>query len=303
MGETTAISWCDHTFNPWWGCIEVTPACDWCYAREFAKRLGMGLWGPDASRRYFGAAHWNEPRKWDRAAAAAGVRRRVFCASMADVFERHPDFDENQNLNNQRLKLWNLIAETPNLDWLLLTKRPQNIIDMVPGAWVLDGFPRNVWIGFTAEAQREFDIRWRDVRSAADRAAVVFVSYEPALGPLVLPESFLSRRASAWVIGGGESGRHARPSHPDWFRSLRDQCAVAGVAFHFKQWGEWLPSGQVIDHPFESEAEAGRFFGRVHEETFWADTKTPRRMLRAGKKIAGRLLDEVEWNHFPEVRS
>lgn len=282
MAQNSKIEWTDHTFNAWWGCIEVSPACDHCYARTWAQRLGFDVWGADAPRRYFGDAHWNEPLRWDRAAAKGGARHRVFCSSMADVFERHPNVDENRNLEAQRRRLWSLIEATPNLDWLLLTKRPQNIISMVPPQWAANGFPRNVWQGFTGERQREFDIRWRDVQVAAARALVIFVSYEPAIGSLVLPNDFLSRGRTAWCIAGGESGRAARPSQPDWFLNLRDQCVTAGVPFHFKQWGEWAPEWLHVSGPSAhrwNAAEPG--------------------VLRVGKTVAGRNLEGRTWDQLP----
>src|ERR1043166_782056 len=126
MGANSAIEWTDHTFNPWWGCVKVSPACDFCYAEVWGRRLGKGVGGKDAPRRFFADAHWNEPLRWNRAAAKVGIRRRVFCASMADVFEQRDD------LNPQRERLWKLIDSTPNLDWLLLTKRPHNVMTLVP---------------------------------------------------------------------------------------------------------------------------------------------------------------------------
>src|SRR5262249_54064076 len=123
MGDKTAIEWTDHTFNPWWGCVEVSPACDFCYARTWAQRRGHPVWGTDAPRRFFGEAHWGEPLRWNRRAAATGRRARVFCASMADVLEERHD-PVGALLEQARARLWATIEATPNLDWLLLTKRP-----------------------------------------------------------------------------------------------------------------------------------------------------------------------------------
>ena len=229
MGETTGISWTDHTFNPWWGCQRVSPGCEHCYAETFAKRVGQRVWGKDAPRRFFGDAHWDEPLKWDRAAAKAGVRRRVFCASMADVFEEYGGKDV---LGEQRQRLWHLIGETPNLDWQLLTKRPANIRRMVPVLWMIDGFPANVWIGVTVESD---DYKWRVLELNGLPIAVRFISYEPALGPLTghgLPAHCVN-----WIIAGGESGAQHRDADPQWFRDVRDLCISIGIPFHFKQWG------------------------------------------------------------------
>jgi len=234
MGEQTGIQWTDHTFNPWWGCVKVSPACDHCYAEALSKRYGYGVWGKDAPRRWFGAAHWREPLKWNKAAEKAGVRERVFCASMADVFE-----DGSSDLDGQRANLWALIEMTPWLDWQLLTKRPANIARMIPERWAQ--WPANVWVGTTAENQEWLDVRERWMRTLNPR--VLFISYEPALGPITVPAW------AQWVIAGGESGSKCRPMNPDWVRSVRDQCVAAGVPFFFKQWGGFHPkaNGASLD--------------------------------------------------------
>src|ERR1700675_2662026 len=189
MRKETSIAWCDHTFNPWWGCQRVSPGCEHCYAETFAKRLGKKIWGPTADRRFFSDAHWNEPLKWAFAARREGVRRRVFCASMADVFE------DRHDLENQRERLWKLIKVTPDLDWLLLSKRPENFDKFLPwgsraighcharttcnwcsGPW------SNIWLGCTAEDQRRLDERSPILLDTP--AAVRFISAEPLLGPL-----------------------------------------------------------------------------------------------------------------------
>ena len=272
MGSATEISWCDHTFNPWWGCERISPACALCYADREATRHGFpGQFVRQAPHREFGEAHWQEPRRWARKAGLEMVRRRAFCASMADVFEEHPTAEK------WRPRLFELIAETDELDWLLLTKRPENALRMLPREWMRDGLPRNIWFGFSAESQHFFDERWAAARKVP--AWIRFCSYEPALGPIDFkfpgvakrrkPDGFddwpaakqeevieVAARAEHmarfemidWLIAGGESGlagQPVRPSHPDWLRSARDQAAAAGVAFHFKQWGEWAPSAEI----------------------------------------------------------
>ena len=233
------------SFNPWWGCVKVSPGCEHCYAETFAKRTGHSIWGPAATtqRRTFGDKHWQEPLKWNEDAVKAGERRRVFCASIADVFEDHPQ------LLTERVRLWKLIDQTPALDWLLLTKRPENITEMVPCSWVADGYPLNVWIGTSVENQAAADKRIPVL--ATIPAEVRFLSCEPLLGPVDLTPWMGEREWTQvapgvrtrqgplvdWVIVGGESGPRSRPMHPDWARSLRDQCQAAGVAYHFKQWG------------------------------------------------------------------
>jgi protein gp37 len=244
VGKDTEIAWTDHSFNPWWGCARVSPGCERCYAETFSKRVGLKVWGQQAERRFFGDKHWAEPLKWNRDAAAAGVRRRVFCASMADVFEDRRDLDEHRHL------LWSLIAETPALDWLLLTKRPENH-EMVPLAWQTGSRrPLNVWLGVTAENQ-EYAERRIPLLLDAHWPAVRFVSYEPALGPVdfwaflrspVRDQSLAALGCPGmpgvdWVIVGGESGPRARPFDIDWAQSAIEQCRTAGVAVFCKQLG------------------------------------------------------------------
>jgi len=251
--KNSKIEWTHHTFNPWWGCVRVSPACQHCYAEALAKRVGQKVWGVEAPRRFFGAAHWREPLRWNRAAAEAGERHRVFCASMADVFEDRPDVED------ARGHLFGLIEATRSLDWLLLTKRPENIRRMVPRDW-LESPPFNVWYGTTVE-----DVP-RQARIATLRevpAAVRFLSCEPLLAHLNFDVHGLS--GIHWVIAGGESGPGARPMQPVWPRYLRNRCVEGGVAFHFKQWGDFNEHGQ-----------------------------------RVGKKAAGRMLDGREWNELPE---
>ena len=237
MGERTGIAWCDHTFNPWWGCTKVSPACKNCYAETMDARLGGGHWGDRAPRRFFGAAHWRAPFRWNAAAERAGVRRRVFCASMADVFEDRPELEGHRN------ELWEVINETENLDWLLLTKRPENIERMLPAPLITremaaqhggnpQPFFENVWLGTTVESQ-EYAIE-RIPHLLANPAVVHFISAEPLLGELDL-EPWLHVDGISWVITGSESGRGKRPQNIDWFRSLRDQCAAYGTPFFLKQ--------------------------------------------------------------------
>lgn len=250
MGVETAISWCSHTFNPWWGCVKVSPACQHCYAETFSKRVGQKVWGIDAPRRFFGPKHWNEPLKWNRDAIKAGVRRRVFCASMADVFEDRAD------VRQARLDLFLTIEETPQLDWLLLTKRPENIRRLLPPWYKGRPWP-NVWLGTTVESQEYAAPRLSELLDV--EAVVHFVSCEPLLGPLDLSEfipgdvftrsEYPMVAPLAWVIAGAESGAHHRDSEAEWFLSLRDQCVAAGVPFHFKQWGGLHPKarGRMLD--------------------------------------------------------
>lgn len=324
MAENTAIEWADRTFNPWIGCTKVSPACDHCYAESWARRTGQPqLW--QGERRRTTASNWQQPLKWNRKAEQTGRRDRVFCASLADVFD-------NQVPPEWRADLWSLIGETPHLDWLLLTKRPQNARAMIQAARRdILGSPDiedqhvdwpwpNVWLGTTVENQAEADRRIPHLLAVPAR--VHFLSCEPLLGPVDLtditwpkdrptfPETDdLSDARSAlhlvegsridWVITGGESGPGARPSHPDWFRTLRDQCAATGVTFFHKQNGEWIgecqrdAAGDLVSGKWEGSGHDGA--GGLH---YWDHGRTDW-SIRIGKKHTGRLLDGVEHNGMP----
>lgn len=308
--KNSNIEWTDHTFNPW-ECSKVSPGCAHCYAENRNARFGGGTapnWGPGAPRRRTSAANWRQPLLWDRKRAwevsdaeacgrDPGPSPRVFCASLADWLDDEVPVEWLADLLD-------LIRRTPNLDWLLLTKRPKNWemrIDKVTTflaetrpddasgtphdctqgmvhSWTNGVAPENVWLGTTVEDQQRADERIPILLSIPAR--VRFLSCEPLIGPVDLMSacdvalgSGDSRTVPAvdgigqhihWVICGGESGRKARPMHPDWARSLRDQCDAAGVAFFFKQWGEHDASGK-----------------------------------RVGKPAAGRTLDDCEHNAFP----
>lgn len=222
MAENSKIEWTDHTFNPWVGCEKVSPACDHCYAEAWAKRTGNAqLW--TGFRRRTTPANWRKPVKWNREAAERGVRYRVFCASLADVFD-------NAVPMAWRTDLFRLIHETPHLDWLLLTKRIGNVKKALT---VLgdDELPPNVWLGSTVVTQAEVD---RDLDKLLDMPARIrFLSMEPLLEPVNL---YLRDCTSLhWVIVGGESGHGARFMQPKWARALRDQCLSNNVAFFMKQ--------------------------------------------------------------------
>lgn|SRR5512138_186438 len=296
MAENSKIEWTHHTFNAWWGCVRVSPACENCYAESLAKRYGFDVWGVQSPRRKLSDKYWGEPLKWNKAAATLGERQRVFCSSMADVFEFARDAETQSFLNTERSRLWTLIDNTPHLDWLLLTKRPENVIAMVPEAW-RERLPRNVWIGTTVEDQRRADERIPYLLSIP--ASVRFLSCEPLLESVNLhcvPANCKPTNGEGgdyfdaldgsyhysggdcenlapgtyptldWVICGGETQHGARPMQPEWARKLRDDCVAAGVPFFFKQWGD-------------------------HNDG----------LIKVGKKAAGRLLDGREWNEFPVV--
>jgi protein gp37 len=365
VSEKTAISWCDATFNPWWGCTRVSPACDSCYAERDAKRFAPGrvLWGVDSERRTFGDSHWAAPLRWAKRAFVQcstcgwrgmhtklrhvdgdhkcpacddniwnSARMRVFTASMGDWLDLDAPIAEF-------VRLLDTIRRTPELDWLLLTKRIGNwrrrltdALDYLgatstPDAelidWIqdwLDGTPpANVVMMATIVNQQEAD---RDLpKLLAVPARRRGLSIEPMLGAINLQRWLWEccghlapgddhgvlgkepdyccgnpgpRDEMHWVIAGGESGPHARPMHPDWVRSLRDQCAAAGVPFHFKQWGEWIEAD--TGHHLRALILQGQPIGRGGMRgAFCGDA----RMLNVGKSAAGRLLDGIEHNAFP----
>jgi protein gp37 len=256
MGENSKIEWTDHTWNPWLGCTKVGPPCDHCYAESMMDlRYGRVRWGAGEDRVRTSAANWNLPLKWDRAAAAAGKIATVFCLSLGDIWDNEVD------------PLWRrdafaVMDRTPNLLYLLLSKRIGNACKMCDPLAGNPPLPRNAALGATMATQDEWE---RDLPKLKDAgrdlgARFTFASVEPMLGPIDTKKALPD-----WVICGGESGRGARPMNPQWARDLRDQCAVGGVPFFFKQWGEWPAS---MD-------------------------------FRIGKKAAGRRLDGIEHNGIP----
>ena len=337
MSEHTNIEWARHTFNPWVGCTKVGPACDNCYAEGWAKYTGQPeLW--NGERRRTTAANWQEPIKWDRKAAAAGVRERVF-PSLCDPFD-------NQVPPRWRDDLWHRIDQTPNLDWLLLTKRPGNIAKMLPNPetgvrpWG-NGWP-NVWLGVSAGTQKDADRNIPILLATAAR--IHFVSLEPLLELIDLTRIKLNSgmtfnalkggevasgsSVTYWhpldlVIAGGETGPRARPMHPAWLRSLRDQCVAARKSFYFKRWGRWAPVSALDDEAIESiyhpapkrDPEATRVCkvashvlhvdGSQHdivEPMAFAIGKGAMTMYRVGPRAAGRKLDGRTWSQMPETR-
>ncbi len=313
MAETSKIEWTHHTFNGWIGCTKVHEGCKHCYAEaDFDTRRHVANWGPQGTRVVTSVANWRKPLKWNEW-AATGVcwhchgkslkptdsrcrvcdgtgnigpyRARVFCSSLADVFE---DWDGPlsghdgcwDTLDEGRQALFKLIDATPYIDWLLLTKRPENILSMWPRfeedrrqpssnfAQYDDGHRPNVWLGTSVSLQEHADKQIPALLTCRDLSPVLFLSVEPLLGPIDLgkwtrhttgpewqngggPNECRHGIRSGidcadclrldWIICGGESGHKARPMNPDWVRALRDQCEDGGVPFFFKQWGEWSP--------------------------------------------------------------
>jgi len=223
MGENSKIEWTDHTFNPWIGCQKVSPGCDHCYAEAMMDhRYHKVEWGPHGERKRTSTANWRKPLQWAKAVRGTGKRPRVFCASLADWLDNQVSVQWRQDLGD-------LICATPELDWLLLTKRIGNFGEFNP--WHRINIPANVWLGITCGDQREFDRDWPILSEI--NARVRFISYEPALGPLT-PKSGTGS-VPDWIICGGESGPNRRYMEPIWARTLLDHCGDDGIAFFMKQ--------------------------------------------------------------------
>jgi protein gp37 len=337
MAENTKIEWADHTFNPWMGCTKVGPGCDNCYAETLLdKRMHIVQWGAGKTRVRTSLANWRRPILWNMDAQRLGIRFRVFCASLADVFD-------NEVPDQWRYDLWQLILATPNLDWLLLTKRIGNA--KLREVYRMLSWPANVWLGTTICNQAEAD---RDIPKLLEiPAAVRFLSIEPLLGHIDLSAAYLPcpnakntimdpetgryeccRKCDYtgitgefgvdWVIVGGESGGHrARPIHPEWVRSLRDQCATTNTPFLFKQWGEYIdatsdePGSRALRKSTQDKifTAAGEVLGAGYRsgkksigmvEGDWKE-KGAAWMCRVGKSEAGRILDGITHDAFPKV--
>lgn len=325
MTKTTEISWTDFTVNFWEGCQKVGPGCDNCYAEARNVRFHKGQhWGPHAPRRKVKAGV-PKLRKINRDAetfkAEHGHWPRVFCSSLSDVFDNAVD----AAWRHEALKE---IEQAPRVNVILLTKRISNVFSMVPFGWALGKWPQHVGLMITVVNQAEAN---RDIPKLLELKAHlgiewVGLSIEPMLGPIYLTNiqggkgywecnaltgevTDMCRPCPSvqkvdWVICGGESGRNARPMHPDWARGLRDQCIAAGTAFHFKQWGMYLPSDQACPSlldgsPIDSIdqwdwADADERGALYH----WDDGTMS---IHLKKQQAGRLLDGQTWDQFPEA--
>jgi len=324
MAENSAISWTRHTWNPWMGCTKISPACDGCYAEALMdKRYGKVQWG-NAPRVRTGAHTWNDPFRWQRQAEKDGDRPFVFCASLADIFDNQVD-------PQWRADALDVMRKTPRLVYLLLTKRPQNIVKMVKEVGFM---PNNIAFGTTIEdGERARKNLPHLIVAAGLRPLFLFASCEPLLGDLgdlspwmtgdphtqrllegerfehgikIGADGWAKLPAVGWWITGGETdqGSHkARPTHPDWFRNIRDQALAHGLAYHHKQNGEWIPRGpESMGYPIiegvprvrlTELGENGSDLAAVGSNHVW--------MQRAGKKLSGRLLDGIEHSGFPEV--
>jgi protein gp37 len=297
MGKQTAISWCDHTHNEWWGCVKEPrrPACAHCYADRVSLAFGWkGLWGPNSRRRLFDARHSAEPLAWNRQAEAEGKMHLVFAQSMGDIFE------DRRDLDTPRERFWNLVEQTPWLIWLFLTKRIQNADRLLPARW-RENMPENVWTGITIETQDVFDSQWPKFQVFTEywRPHRTFISCGPLLGRIDIapaleetlldvespidPESEHWSRPIDWLLAEGESGDGARITDPEDLRYLWRQAQAYQVPFHFKGWGEWAPCDYKVDPRIPT------YIATQGE-----------RIARLGHRKTGRLLDGVEILDFPE---
>lgn len=305
----------------------VSSGCEHCYAETWGKRFGV-QWGSLGTRIRTTKAYWRKPYAWNKQAQKDGTRPKVFCASLADVFE---DKQNQPEMDIWRAELFAMIIDTPNLDWLLLTKRPENVNRMIKSAgewWFQNGAPTtyakkllawmnhgeafalpNVWIGTSIESQAKADQRIPKLLNIPARMR--FLSMEPLLTGVDLgltmldypdysdqdpgkPIEYPSKVGQMihLVIVGGESGEGARPMNPAWARSIRDQCVSAGVPFFFKQWGEWVSYDNLAS---ELEDRIG-LAGDIPRMVKLGDTP----MYRFGKHSTGDLLDGKEWKQFPK---
>ncbi len=240
MSANTKIEWARDTFNIVHGCAKISEGCKFCYAADHDARhlyTKVDHWGAHSPRMKLSASYWLEPYAWNKLAEKEGRKHTVFCSSMADVFEDHPD------LPSEREKLWPMIEQTPNLFWLLLTKRPENVMKMVPDRWQRK-FPDNIWMMATAENQARFEERFPVLKEIP--ASILGLSCEPLLSPINFGNAFAGIAPTRlWIIGGGESGsKLVRPTKYEWFTGLRDQCQERGIAFFFKQWGNHHEDGR-----------------------------------------------------------
>ncbi len=245
MAENTNIGWCHHTFSPWWGCTRVSPGCGGakgvggCYAEAFSHRLGKALWGPTAERQMASESYWKQPHAWNKKAHDADDRHRVFCSSMCDIFEDRPE------LRAPRARLFRLIEECIYLDFLLLTKRPENMVWMAKEAGWTHPWPPHVWAGCTVENQALADKRVPELLRVPAR--VRFLSMEPLLEAvdvsfglgMTLDEhgNWRAGNGLSWLIVGGESGPGSRPFNIAWARSIHKECRAKNIPFFCKQLG------------------------------------------------------------------
>jgi protein gp37 len=309
--NTTTIEWAEKTWNPVTGCTPVSEGCEHCYAKRMAQRLRgrCGYPEDDPFKVTFHPDRLERPLKLKKPS-------RIFVCSMGDLF--HDD------VGYSIVDIFDVMSATPQHTYILLTKRPERMRSLFRlNGPLLGSEPLpNVWLGVTAENQARADERIPILLQIP--AAVRFVSVEPMLGPVDMSEWFglyqLSNDKWAlkvgsrwkdspdWIIVGGETGPGARPMHPDWVRSLRDQCRAARVPFLFKQWGEWRPLESADSCPLDKVGYWYRGW-RPFTPLYSADGHSftigvspwGAHMARVGRRTAGRILDGRIWDEYPEV--
>ena len=251
MGKNSNILWTDHSFSAWHGCSKVSDGCKNCYAEEVSAITndGPSLWGKDAVYKTMKERYWNAPLRWDRDAVG---KERVFCGSMCDIFDE-------KGLESERDRMWELTKKTPNLIWLLLTKRPENIRKFLPKDWGPFGY-ENVWLGTSIENQKVVIPRLESLKEV--NSVGKFISMEPLIGPVYLD---LYTPTVDWVIVGGESGDNARPMKKEWVLNLKDECRRYDVPFMFKQWGEWSENGEKLDKKVTGKLLDGKEYLEIPE--------------------------------------
>ncbi len=293
MGKHSKIEWTHHSWNPWWGCTKVGPGCDNCYAEAFTRRLGLDVFGPGKPRRTFTDKHWHQPLHWNAEAEAEGRQALVFGNSMCDVFDKEAPA-------GLRADLWQLVKATPSLIWIFATKRIGNASRYLPTDWGA-GYP-NVVLLVSVTDDKEY---LRDVPDLiATPARWRGVSAEPLLGPIYLWADDIATHLLSkldWFIIGGESGhdgilRPVSPMHPKWARMIVSACLNARVPVLFKQWGRYLPGSQV--RGLFTDAQLCDFkFKTVTQNGIEAAC------FDVGKGRAGRILDGILWEQFPNFRA
>ena len=315
MAENTLISWATHTANFWTGCIKVSDPglCTNCYAETLINRFG----GNFERDRPMVKKVWSDIPRWQKQSEKTGDRPRVFVMSLGDFFEALPENHKDYyDLYEARRRAIDLMEQTTGIDYLVLTKRISNVRKMVPRHW-LEIWPSHIRLGISVGTQKDAD---RDIPRLLKIDAPNFLSMEPLLervdiswaleshelGELPQDEnghaSSVYSNAIDWVITGGESGPHARPMHPDWARSLRDQCQAAGVAFHFKQWGRNLPESQWDSFSADINAQrCARNSYDLSERTIRSVRAHGERFYPMNKSETGHLLDGEVWQQFPEA--
>lgn len=309
MADNTPIEWTDATVNFWWGCTKVGPGCDHCYAEPIAKRFGGNHWGTGVPRKKIKTAAAKMRRldndySWWAADCEIGrlhphPRRRVFVQSMSDLFDTEAPLDWFN-------EAWKTISACDRIDVQILTKRIsvvyKRLTEIGATSWPLHA---GLMISVTSQAEADRDIPRLLTLFHTLNIPWIGLSCEPLLGNILLPQEFLDLGPRAWVIAGGESGPNARPMHPDWARSLRDQCVGADMPFFFKQWGAWAAIyDRDRDDPdwrrcseIAQRTPRGRWMNLDGGHGFHGNRVV--RMDRIGKAKSGRILDGRTWDQMP----